>query len=224
MAINDWQEEDRPRERLFALGANRLSDAELLAITLRTGTRGKNAVELARELLQEFGSLRQLLNAEQHQLNHISGFGPVKFAQFKAIAELGQRYARETLQRGDALTSPEQTENYLRTRMRDYQQEVFACLWLDNRHRIIHFDELFFGTVNGANVYSREVVRAALRHNAAAAILCHNHPSGVAEPSAADRQITQRLKRALELIDVTVLDHIIVGDQACTSLAREGLI
>ena len=119
MAITEWQEEDRPRERLFAQGANRLSDAELLAITLRTGTRGKNAVELARELLGEFGSLRQLLNAEQHQLTHISGFGPVKFAQFKAIAELGQRYARENLQRGDALTSPEQTENYLRNRMRD---------------------------------------------------------------------------------------------------------
>jgi DNA repair protein RadC len=224
MAINQWQEEDRPRERLFTHGARKLSDAELLAITLRTGTQGKNAVELARELLQEFGSLRHLLNAEQHQLTHINGFGPVKFAQFKAIAELGQRYARETLQRGDTLTSPEQTEKYLLARMRDHPQEVFACLWLDNRHRIIHFDELFFGTINGANVYSREVVRAALRHNAAATILCHNHPSGVAEPSAADRQITQRLKQALELIDVTVLDHIIVGDQACTSLAREGLI
>ncbi|RLA10204.1 MAG: hypothetical protein DRQ60_00520 [Gammaproteobacteria bacterium] len=224
MSINEWHEQDRPRERLFAHGASRLSDSELLAITLRTGTRGKNAVELARELLQEFGSLRQLLNAEQHQLSHINGFGPVKFAQFKAIAELGQRYARESLQRGDALTSPEQTENYLRTRMRDYQQEVFACLWLDNRHRIIQFDELFYGTVNGASVYSREVVRSALRHNAAATILCHNHPSGIAEPSAADRQITQRLQQALELIDVTVLDHIIVGDQTCTSLAKRGLI
>ena len=224
MAINDWQEQDRPRERLFAHGANKLSDAELLAITLRTGTQGKNAVELARELLQEFGSLRGLLNAERHQLSHISGFGPVKFAQFKAIAELGQRYARENLQRGDALTSPEQTENYLRTRLRDNQQEVFACLWLDNRHRVIHFDELFFGTINGASVYSREVVRAALRHNAAAVILCHNHPSGIAEPSSADQQITKRLKQALELIDVAVLDHIIVGDQECTSLAREGLI
>ncbi len=224
MAINDWQEQDRPRERLFALGAGRLSDAELLAITLRTGIQGKNAVELARELLNEFSGLRQLLNAEQHQLTHISGFGPVKFAQFKAIAELAQRYAHETLQRGDALTSPEQTENYLRTRMRDYQQEVFACLWLDNRHRVIRFDELFFDTVNGASVYSREVVRAALRHNAAAVILCHNHPSGIAEPSSADQQITRRLKQALELVDVTVLDHIIVGDESCISLARQGLI
>lgn len=224
MAINDWHEQDRPRERLLAQGAGRLSDAELLAITLRTGSRGKNAVELARELLAEFGSLRQLLNAEQHQLRHITGFGPVKFAQFKAIAELGQRFAAEHLQRGDPLTSPEQTEQYLRNRMRDYQQEVFGCLWLDNRHRVIQFEELFFGTINGASVYSREVVRAALRHTAAAVIFCHNHPSGISEPSSADRQITQRLKQALELIDVAVLDHIIVGDQACTSLAREGLI
>ncbi|HAC35072.1 MAG TPA: hypothetical protein DCF45_11200 [Gammaproteobacteria bacterium] len=224
MGIKEWHEDDRPRERLLSHGPARLSDSELLAITLRTGTTGKNAVELARELLAEFGSLRNLLNAEQHQLAHIKGFGPVKFAQFRAIAELGQRYARENLQRGDALTSPEQTEHYLRTRLRDYSQEVFACLWLDNRHRVIQFEELFFGTINGASVYSREVVRAALRHNAAAAILCHNHPSGVAEPSGADRQITERLKTALNLIDVTVLDHIIVGDDHCSSFARLGLL
>ena len=224
MAIHQWQTDERPRERLMSQGARKLSDAELLAITLRTGIPGKNAVELARELLQEFGSLRQLLNADQQQLTNIRGFGPVKFAQFKAVAELGLRYASEKVQRGEAFSSPEQTENYLRSRLRDHHQEVFACLWLDNRHRLIQFEELFFGTINGASVYSREVVRAALRHNAAATILCHNHPSGIAEPSNADRQITERLKQALELIDVVVLDHIIVGDESCTSLAQRGMI
>jgi DNA repair protein RadC len=224
MAITDWPAAERPRERLLGEGADSLSDAELLAIFLRTGVRGKSAVDLARELLTRFGSLRQLLAARRDEFCDAPGLGDAKFAQLQAVLEMSRRHLFEQLERGTALLSPEDTSQFLRARMRDLPHEVFAVLFLDNRHRVIAFEEMFRGTIDGASVHPREVVRRSLQHNAAALILCHNHPSGVAEPSQADRRITARLRDALGLIDVRVLDHLIIGDQECCSMARRGLL
>jgi len=224
MAITDWPAAERPRERLLGEGADSLSDAELLAILLRTGVRGKSAVDLARELLTRFGSLRQLLAARRDEFCDAPGLGDAKFAQLQAVLEMSRRHLFEQLERGTALLSPEDTSQFLRARMRDLPHEVFAVLFLDNRHRVIAFEEMFRGTIDGASVHPREVVRRSLQHNAAALILCHNHPSGVAEPSQADRRITARLRDALGLIDVRVLDHLIIGDQECCSMARRGLL
>ena len=224
MAITDWPSGERPREKLLQRGAEALSDAELLAIFLRTGVAGKTAVDLARELLDEYGSLRPLLEADQKRFCKSLGLGSAKYAQLQAVLEMGKRHLQETLKRGISLENPEQTKAYLVSQLREYPHEVFACLFLDNRHRIIQFDKLFQGTINGASVHPREVVKQALHHNAAAVILAHNHPSGVAEPSQADQQITQLLKQALDLVDVRVLDHIIVGDGETVSLAERGML
>ena len=224
MAITDWPKDERPREKLLKRGAAALSDAELLAIFLRTGVTGKTAVDLARELLNRFGSLRNLLNANLKQFCEGEGLGEAKFTQLQATVEMARRHFSETLNRGSALENPEQTCRFLSVRLRDYAHEVFSCLYLDNRHRVIQFEELFQGTINGASVHPREVVKKALSHNAAAVIFAHNHPSGIAEPSAADRDITRRLTDALALVDVQVLDHIIVGDAATVSFAERGLM
>lgn len=224
MSITDWPTQERPREKLLAQGPASLSDAELLAIFLRTGLAGKTAVDIARELLQEFGSLRRLLTAPKERLCAFPGLGPAKYAQLQAILELARRHLGETVRRGDAISSPEDTCRFLVSRLRDYPYEVFACLFLDNRHRVIELVEMFRGTINGASVHPREVVRAALHHNAAAVILCHNHPSGDAEPSQADLKITQRLTEALTLIDVRVLDHIVIGDGNTVSFAERALL
>ncbi|PIE37327.1 MAG: hypothetical protein CSA54_01590 [Gammaproteobacteria bacterium] len=224
MAITDWPAELRPREKLLAQGAQSLSDAELLAIFLRTGVAGKSAVDLARELLDHFGSLRNLLRASRRDFCSAKGLGDAKYAQLQAVLEMARRHLLETLQRGEELSSPRLVFQFLRQQLRDYHHEVFACLWLDNRHRVIQFEELFRGSLNGANVYPREVVKAALAHNAAAVIFAHNHPSGVAEPSEADRHITERLQAALALVDVRVLDHIVVGDGEQVSLAERGML
>ncbi len=223
MAITDWPVDERPREKLLSRGPQALSDAELLAIFLRTGVAGKTAVDLARELLSMFGGLRPLLSADQPAFCSARGLGKAKFAQLQAVLEMGRRHLFEVVSRGDALVSPADTRDYLLLRMRDYHAEVFACLFLDNRHRIIEFEELFRGTIDGASVHPREIVKRALHHNAAAVIFAHNHPSGVAEPSRADEQITQRLTDALALIDVRVLDHIVVGDKT-VSFAERGLL
>ncbi len=224
MAITDWPAEERPREKLLQRGAEALSDAELLAIFLRTGVAGKTAVDLARDLLQEHGSLRNLMAADCAQFCASHGLGQAKYVQLQAVLEMGRRHLHETLKRGDVLTSPQQTRSYLSARLRGYPYEVFACLFLDNQHRVIEYEELFQGTIDGASVHPREVVRRVISHNAAAVILAHNHPSGVAEPSSSDTQITQRLKDALALVDVRVIDHIIVGDGEMTSLAESGLL
>jgi len=224
MAIKDWPARERPRERLLGLGPQSLSDAELLAIFLRTGVSGKSAVDLARELLARFGSLRQLLAADRALFCEAPGLGDAKFAQLQAVLEMGRRHLSERFERGNPLMSPEHTARFLQSQLRDYPYEVFAVLFLDNRHRVLAFEELFRGTIDGASVHPREVVRRALRHNAAAVILSHNHPSGVAEPSQADQQITSRLREALALVDVRVLDHLVVGDGDCCSLAERGLI
>jgi len=209
---------------LLAHGAHSLSSAELLAIFLRTGIAGKTAVDLARELLHEHGGLRALLLADEERFCQSKGLGRAKYAQLQAVLEMSRRHMLEQLQRGDSLTSPQASRDYLLSQLRDSPHEIFACLFLDNRHRVIVFEQLFRGTIDGANVYPREVVKAALKHNAAAVILAHNHPSGVAEPSQADESITQRLKQALALVDIRVLDHIIVGDGVTVSLAERGVL
>ena len=224
MVITDWPKEERPREKLLQRGVAALSDAELLAIFLRTGVPGKTAVDLARDLLNRCGSLRALLNADIKQFCEGEGLGEAKFAQLQATVEMARRHLSETMQRSSALENPQQTRDFLSARLRDYSFEVFSCLYLDNRHRVIQFEELFRGTINGASVHPREVVKKALSHNAAAVIFAHNHPSGVAEPSAADEQITKQLIDALALVDVRVLDHVVVGDGMSVSFAERGLM
>lgn len=224
MAIKDWPADERPREKLLKKGANALTDAELLAIFLRTGTHGKTAVDLARELLVDFGSLQAILNADQQRFCLGNGLGSAKYAQLQAVLEMASRHFEEILHRQSALTSPEATRAYLSAHLRGYSYEVFACLFLDNQHRVIQFDELFQGTIDSAPVYPREVVKRALQHNAAAVILAHNHPSGVSEPSAADQHITEKIKQALTLFDIRVLDHFIIGDGSPYSFAEHGLI
>ncbi len=223
MAITDWPIDERPREKLMSQGAQTLSDAELLAIFLRVGVKGKTAVDLARELLQNFGSLRQLFDADAQKFCATHGMGEAKYVQLQAVLEMSRRYLAEKLKRGDPLTDPDAVRHYLTSKLRDYRFEVFACLFLDNRHRVIQYEELFRGTIDGASVHPREVVRRALYHNAAAIIFAHNHPSGVAEPSQADERITQKLKEALQLIDVRVLDHFVIGDHI-VSFAERGLL
>lgn len=222
MGIKNWPESERPREKLLHNGATSLSDAELLAIFLRTGVQGKSAVDLARELLMSFGGLRALLTADKNEFCQHFGLGPAKYAQLQAVLEMAKRHLAEQLNRSNALTSPELTQQYLQAKLRDLDYEVFACLMLDNQHRVLKYTELFRGTIDSAAVYPREVVKLALAQGAAAIILVHNHPSGVAEPSGADRAITERLRNALDLIDVRVLDHLIVGDGYCESFAKRG--
>ena len=224
MGINHWPAQERPREKLLSLGPHALSDAELLAIFLRTGMKGKSAVDLARELLHSFGSLRALLTAEQREFCQHLGLGPAKFAQLQAVLEMAKRHLAEQLQRGSAFTRPDITKQFLQAQLRDLAHEVFACLLLDNQHRLLKYVELFRGTINAAAVYPREVVKLALSQGAAAVILVHNHPSGIAEPSAADRVLTQRLQEALALVEIRVLDHLIVGDGYCESFAERGWI
>jgi len=223
MSITDWPLEERPREKLLAQGSQSLSDAELLAIFLRTGIRGKTAVDLSNDLLEGFCGLRQLLKADQTSFCKHHGLGTAKYAQLQAVLEMARRYLNEGLQRGDSLTNPHETRQFLSSRLRDYTHEVFAVLFLDQRHRVIQFEEMFRGTIDSANVYPREVVKKALEQNAAAVIFAHNHPSGVAEPSQSDERITQRLKKALSLVDIRVLDHFVVGDEV-VSFAERGLL
>ena len=224
MSIKDWPADEQPREKLLSKGTGALTDAELLAIFLRTGIRGKTAVDLARELLDEFGSLQALLNADQTVFCQGKGLGNAKYAQLQAVLEMASRHFVEILKRGDVLTSPEATRAYLSAQLRGYSYEVFACLFLDNQHRVIQFEELFRGTIDGASVYPREVAKKALIQNAAAVIFAHNHPSGINEPSQADRNITDKLKQALNLFDIRVLDHFIIGDGQPYSFAENGLL
>ena len=224
MAITDWPEGERPREKLLQRGAAALSDAELLAIFLRTGVTGKSAVDLARELLNKFGNLTQLFAASQVDFCEVHGLGEAKYVQLQAIKEMSLRGLKEELQRGDALNSPRAVRDYLQLLLGARQQEVFLVLFLDTQHRVIASEELFHGTLSQTSVYPREVVKRALAHNAAAVILAHNHPSGVAEPSQSDQLLTDALKQALNLVDVRVLDHFIVGTGTILSFAEKGLL
>ncbi|EEY39752.1 RadC family protein [Vibrio mimicus] len=224
MNLKDLPAESMPREKLLQRGPQSLSDAELLAIFLRTGTQGMNVLALADLLLRDFGSLRALFCASKEQFCRHKGLGEAKFVQLQAVLEMTQRYLGETLKRGDALTSPQQTKLYLSSILRDRQREAFYILFLDNQHRVIRDEILFEGTIDAASVYPREVVKRALHNNAAAVILAHNHPSGVAEPSQADRRITDRLRDALSLVEIRVLDHFVVGDGEVVSFAERGWI
>ncbi|EJL6274117.1 DNA repair protein RadC [Vibrio cholerae] len=224
MSLKELPTESMPREKLLQRGPQSLSDAELLAIFLRTGTQGMNVLALADLLLRDFGSLRALFCASKEQFCRHKGLGEAKFVQLQAVLEMTQRYLAETLKRGDALTSPQQTKLYLSSVLRDRQREAFYILFLDNQHRVIRDEILFEGTIDAASVYPREVVKRALHHNAAAVILAHNHPSGVAEPSQADRRITDRLRDALGLVEIRVLDHFVVGDGEVVSFAERGWI
>jgi DNA repair protein RadC len=224
MGIKDWPIDERPREKLLARGAAALCDAELLAIWLRSGKCGQSAVDLAREVLKNFGSLRKLLAADRLRFCAAPGLGPARYAELQAAIEISHRQLAETLRTGPSLASPRATREYLIARLRDLEHEVFCCLYLDNRHRLIEFEQMFRGTIDGASVYPREVVKQALQWNCAAVIIAHNHPSGIAEPSLADERITLRVKDALALVDIRLLDHIIVGDGASVSLAERGLV
>ncbi len=223
MAITDWAAEDRPREKLLQRGAEALTDAELLAIFLRTGIKGKSAVDLARELLNESGGLSALLSADEDRFCQSKGVGQAKYVQLQAVVEMSRRYLDEKIHRGDAMSSVHDVKRYLQSRLQHYPFEVFSCLFLDNKHRVIEYEELFRGTIDSASVHPREVVRRVLHHNAAAIVLAHNHPSGVAEPSESDKAITQKLQQALRLIEVRLLDHFIIGDDVI-SFAERGMM
>jgi DNA repair protein RadC len=226
MAITDWPAGERPRERLLAQGAQALSDAELLAIYLRVGVRGKSAVDLARDLLQRFdGQLHALANATLRELASVPGIGQAKAAQLKASFELARRALTQELRERDLLSSPGQVRNWLRLKLAGQAHEIFMALWLDAQNRLLAAEELFTGTLTQTSVYPREVVKTALAHNAAAVILAHNHPSGVAEPSRADEMLTRALHEALAMVDVKLLDHFIVaGNAQPVSFAERGLL
>jgi DNA repair protein RadC len=224
MAITDWPVQERPRERLLALGPASLADAELLAILLRTGVKGKSAVDLARQLLGRFGSISALLEAGSSGTAEVPGLGDAKLAQLKAALELARRALREEISSRDALASPRAVRDYLRLALAGREQEVFLLVLLDAQHRVIASEELFRGTLTQTSVYPREVVKCALKHNAAAVIFAHNHPSGVAEPSHADEILTRSLKSALALVDIQVLDHFIVAGTRSMSFAERGLL
>ena len=224
MHISDWPAPERPREKLLGRGAGALSDAELLAIFLGSGLPGRDAVQTSRELLDAHGPLRALLDRRPAELARLPGLGPARACQLAAALELGNRHLAAALERGDALTDPVAAGRYFARRLRPYPHEVFAALFLDTRHRALAFEELFQGTIDGAEVHPREVVRRALGHNAAAVIIGHNHPSGCSDPSAADRAVTARLTQALARVEIRLLDHFVVGDGEPVSMAARGLV
>lgn len=224
MAITDWPADERPREKLLAKGAEALSDAELLAIFLRIGVQGKSAVDLARDLLNRFGSLNGIFVATEAEISAVHGMGMSKYAQLQAIFEMVQRALKEEMRERNVLTSPEQVRNYLCLRMGQLPQEIFVALFLDAQNRLLESETLFTGTLTQTSVYPREVLKRALHHNAAAVILAHNHPSGLTEPSRADEVLTRKLKEALDMVDVRVLDHFVVAGNSALSFAERGLL
>jgi len=222
MAIRHWPKDQRPREKLLLKGAGALTDAELLAIFLRTGLPGLSAIDLANQLLDRFGGIGPLLKADQNSFSSAKGLGPAKYCQLQATLELTQRYLKEQLNNGSVFTSSKQVEDYLSVQMRDYQREVFSVLLLDSKPQLLSYHELFQGSINETSVHPREVVKLVLGKNAAAVIVAHNHPSGVADPSSSDIAITHKLRSALGLIDIPLLDHFIIGRGEITSLAEQG--
>lgn len=222
MAITDWPEDTRPREKLLKHGAATLTDPELVAVFLRTGVPGKSAVDLGRELIARFGGLAGLVRADRKAVCEAPGLGPAKYSQLAAVIEMARRTFMAEMREGDALTSPDTVRDYLRLQLAGKPYEVFLCVYLDTQHRVIAVEELFRGTLSQTSVYPREIVRRALEHNAAALIFAHNHPSGVAEPSQADLVLTRRLVETLALIDVRVLDHFIVAGPTSMSFRESG--
>lgn len=220
--LKEWPSAERPREKLLLQGANSLSDAELLAIFLRTGVKGCNVVELSRQLLKSFGSISAIFKANLAEFSQKKGLGEAKYVQLQACLELSKRYLYEQVATETVLTSSQATKNFLIAELRGESREVFAALFLDTQHQVITFEKLFFGTLNAAAVYPRVVLEKALHHQAGAVIFCHNHPSGITEASQADKQITRQLINALSLVDIRVLDHVIVGGHQCYSFAEQG--
>ncbi|MBX9629981.1 MAG: DNA repair protein RadC [Burkholderiales bacterium] len=225
MAIKDWPEGEQPREKLLSLGAQALSDAELIAIFLRTsGVAGKSAIDVARELKERFRSLNGLFAASQDAVSAVPGMGVAKYVMLQAVMEMARRALRESMDHADVLSTPEAVKSYLRLKLQNLSREVFVVIFVDAQNRVLALEELFAGTLTQTSVYPREVVKQALTHNAAAVIFAHNHPSGVAEPSQADEDLTRVLRQALALIDVRVLDHFVVGRGGAMSFAERGLL
>ena len=224
MRIADWPEDERPRERLLKHGANALSQAELLAIFLRTGIAGANAVELGRQLLARFGNLQRLFAAPLSEVASVRGLGPAKYVQLQAAIEMARRALEEDIRERDAMSSPQTVREFLRLTLGGKAHEIFMAMFLDAQNRLLGSEELFHGTLTQTSVYPREVVKAALRYNAAVVIFAHNHPSGVAEPSRADELLTQTLKQALSLVEIKTLDHFIVAGSRTLSFAERGLL
>jgi DNA repair protein RadC len=224
MSITDWPVTERPREKLIQKGPDFLSDAELLAIFLRTGCKGKSAVDLSREVLKQFNGLRGLLAADRKSFCQAKGLGDAKFTQLQAVLEMSRRFLSETLVKGQSFNHASTVKDFLLTQLRHQQREIFATLFMDNQHHLLAYENLFEGTINCAHVHPREVVKRCLHHNAAAVIFAHNHPSGIAEPSSSDEHITKELCRVLEILDIRVLDHMIVGDNTVLSFAERGLL
>lgn len=224
MAITNWPKEDRPREKLLKKGAKELTDAELLAIFINTGIKGKTSLDIAKELLVEYGSLKSFLAADSNELMTRKGLGVAKLALIKAVGEIGLRSLYDTVSVGETLKNPLAAKNLVISKLAQHQQEVFACLFLTSQQRLISFEEMFFGTINEANVYPREVVKRALKLNAAKIIVAHNHPSGNLQPSTADLDITIALKKALALVDITLMDHIIVTEKEAFSFSERGCL
>lgn len=224
MKISHWPESERPRERLIARGPGQLTDSELLAVLIGCGRRGLSAVDVARRLIGEFGSLREFLCAEPRRCLGQPGIGPARYASLQAALELARRHFGHAIRSEPATPAPADMRSFVLTALRDKPYEVFCCLYLDVHHRLISFQELFRGTTDGASIYPKEVVREVINRNAYAVIFAHNHPSGTAEPSQADKLVTRRLRDALALIEVKVLDHLVVGETRCVSFADRGLI
>jgi len=224
VAITDWPASERPREKLIELGAEALSDAELLAIFLRVGVTGKSAVDLARDLLNQFGSLNGIFAATEHELSQVHGIGTSKYVQLQAIFEMSRRALSEQLQQRDVFKSPQQVRDYLVLKLGGLTREVFLVLFLDTQNQLVATEEMFTGTLTQTSVYPREVVKRALHHNAASVIFAHNHPSGIAQQSQADELLTKQLKQALALVDVRVLDHFIVAGNNTLSFSERGIL
>jgi len=224
MTIRDWPEQERPHEKLLAKGPQQLSDAELLAIFIHTGIKGKSALDISRALLNQYSNLRNIIELSLENFSQIPGLGVTKFVRLQAALEIAKRELAETIQQSDVMTNSQLTKDFLKAHLHHHQQEVFACLFLDTAHRIIEFKKLFFGTIDHTVIHPREVVKQALHYNAAAVIFAHNHPSGIAKPSTADQELTQKLKTALQLVDIRVLDHIVIGHGELTSFAEQGLL
>ena len=224
MRMKEWPETERPREKLQQQGASALSDAELIAILLGSGRRGVDVVSYARQLLADFEGVGPLLSAPAGELLQYHGIGPARVNQLQVVLELSRRYLRWQLERADGFTEPTMVKDYLTTQLRHQSREVFVVLLLDSQHRLLRYEEMFHGTINAAPVYPREVLKMVMQHNAAAVILAHNHPSGIAEPSQADQRVTERLKKALSLVDVALLDHFIIGAGDPVSFAERGLL
>jgi DNA repair protein RadC len=224
MSINNWPKQEQPREKLLSLGAHALSEAELLAIFLRTGFPGQSAVDLARSLLTKFGNLNTLFSATLDDFTQTPGLGKAKYTQLQAVLELNRRFLQETLTQGNLLNSSVKTRNFLISKLGQRQREVFACLFLNHHYQLIKYQELFFGSLNQADIYPREIAKAALGYNASAIIIAHNHPTGSTQASEADINITKQLKHILSLLDIQLLDHFIIGINQINSLAEKGVL